>query len=216
MNSCTKDMFESFQISPSNSIHTAAVDYDRIEEMFHFVVKNGLDISHLNNISNDKRKAEWLFIREIICRTVALNEDIVYDEHRKPTFKSSNSFLSISHSNERVAISIDEKHETGIDLQFITDKIVRIKSKFLNSLEQSLTTQNPTELTCYWSIKEALFKIYGKKDAFLKENFEVQEFRFDGTRGTAIGVTRANGSEKVQPMEIRKLENYVIAYSVNY
>ena len=37
-------MFESFQISPSNSIHTAAVEYDRMEEMFHFLVKKGLDM----------------------------------------------------------------------------------------------------------------------------------------------------------------------------
>ncbi|MDA9312581.1 4'-phosphopantetheinyl transferase superfamily protein [Vicingaceae bacterium] len=209
-------MFETFQISPSNSIHTAAVEYDRMEEMFHFLVKNEVNMSHLQNISNDKIKAEWLFIREIICKAMATKEDIVYDEHRKPTFKISDSYLSISHSNERVAISIDKKYETGIDLQFITDKIVRIKSKFLNSIEQSLTSQNPTELTCYWSIKEALFKIYGKKDAFLKENFEVQQFKFDGTKGSAIGVTRAAGKEKIQPMEFRKMENYVMAYSVNY
>ena len=209
-------MFETFQISPSNSIHTAAVEYDRMEEMFHFLVKNEVNMSHLQNISNDKIKAEWLFIREIICKAMATKEDIVYDEYRKPTFKISDSYLSISHSNERVAISIDKKYETGIDLQFITDKIVRIKSKFLNSIEQSLTSQNPTELTCYWSIKEALFKIYGKKDAFLKENFEVQQFKFDGTKGSAIGVTRAAGKEKIQPMEFRKMENYVMAYSVNY
>jgi len=209
-------MFESFQISPSNSIHTAAVEYDRMEEMFHFLVKKGLDMSHLQNISNDKRKAEWLFIREIICKTMPAKEDIIYDEHRKPTFKLSDSFLSISHSNERVAISIDEKYETGVDLQFITDKIVRIKSKFLNETEQRLTEQNPTELTCYWSIKEALFKIYGKKDAFLKENFEVQAFKFDGSMGSAIGITRTREKEKVQQMEFRKLGNYVMAYSVNY
>lgn len=209
-------MFESFQISPSNSIHTAAVEYDRIEEMFQLLVQNGVDMKHLQNISNDKRKAEWLFIREIICKTMGANEDIVYDDHRKPTFKVSDSFLSISHSNERVAISIDQKYETGIDLQFVTDKIVRIKSKFLNSLEQSRTSQNPTELTCYWSVKEALFKIYGKKDAFLKENFEVQEFKFDGSKGSAVGVTRASGREKIQPMEFTKLGNYVMAYSVNY
>ncbi|MFT6166053.1 MAG: phosphopantetheinyl transferase (holo-ACP synthase) [Vicingaceae bacterium] len=209
-------MFESFQISPSNSIHTAAVEYDRMDEMFRFLVKNGFDMSHLSFISNDKRKAEWLFIREIICKTMASKEDIIYDEHRKPTFKNSTCFLSISHSNERVAISIDKKYETGIDLQFITDKIKRIKSKFLNDFEQSITSQSPTELTCYWSIKEALFKIYGKKDAFLKENFEVQDFKFNGIMGSAIGITRANGKEKVQPMEFRKLNNYVMAYSVNY
>ena len=209
-------MFESFKISSSNSIHTAAVEYGRMDEMFHFITLNEIDMSYLNFITNDKRKAEWMFIREIICKTMSLKEDIVYDEHRKPSFKNSNFFLSISHSNERVAISIDEKHKTGIDVQFITEKIQRIKSKFLNENEQSRVSQNPAELTCYWSIKEALFKIYGKKDAFLKENFEVQEFKFNGEQGSALGITRANGKESSQLMEFRKLGNYMMAYSVNY
>jgi len=209
-------MFESFQITPSNSIHTATVEYDRLGQMFHFLSKNEIDMSYLSQITNDKRKAEWMFIREIICKTMSSCEDIVYDEHRKPTFKHSSFFLSISHSNERVAISINETHETGIDLQFITEKIQRIKSKFLNKEEQSNVGQDPTELTCYWSIKEALFKIYGKKDVFLKENFEVQEFEFDGNKGSAIGLTKTNGKESFQSMEFRKLGNYMLAYSVNY
>jgi len=209
-------MFESIQISPSNSIHTATVDYSRIDEMFQFLTSTTIDLTHLENITNEKRKAEWMFIREIICKTMPQCEDIVYDEHRKPTFKESDYYLSISHSNDRVAISIDKKYQTGIDLQFITDKIIRIKPKFLNEVEQSLTEKDPTELTCYWCIKEALFKIYGKKDAFLKENFNVQEFKFDGNKGSAIGVTEINDHYSLQPMEFRKLNNYILAYSVNY
>ena len=103
-------------------------------------------------------------------------EDVYYDSYGKPHFKNSKNFLSISHSNEMVAVSIDQKATTGIDIQWITDKIIRIKEKFLNPKEQQITSNDPLELTYYWSIKEALFKIYGKKDAFLKENFELIAF----------------------------------------
>lgn len=209
-------MFESIQISPSNSIHTAKVEYHRSDEMFRFLKSKRINMSHLENLSNEARRAEWMFIREIVCKTMPSNEDILYDEHRKPSFKESSHYLSISHSKDRVAISIDKKYETGIDLQFITDKIIRIKSKFLNEVEHSATEVNPTELTCYWSIKEALFKIYGKKDAFLKENFEVREFNFDGNKGSAIGITQVDDYYSMQPMEFIKLDNYVLAYSVNY
>jgi 4'-phosphopantetheinyl transferase len=209
-------MFESLNISPTYKIHTAAVEYDRSDEMFHYLKGKKINMSHLDNVTNEKRKAEWMFIREIICRTMPHSEDIVYDLHRKPSFKNSANFLSISHSSERVAVAINEVHATGIDLQYITPKILRIKSKFLNEEEQSKITDDSIELTCYWCIKEALFKIYGKKDAFLKENFEVQNYSFDGSRGRAIGITRANGQETVQAMELRKLGKYMMAYSVNY
>ena len=209
-------MFESHKISPTYKIYTAAVEYDRSDEMFHYLTGEKINMSHLDNVTNEKRKAEWMFIREIICKTMPHAEDIVYDQHRKPSFKNSNNFLSISHSNERVAVAINEDNATGIDLQYITTKILRIKSKFLNEREQSRITDDSTELTCYWCIKEALFKIYGKKDAFLKENFEVQNYSFDGRRGKAMGITRANGQETIQAMELRKLGKYMMAYSVNY
>jgi len=209
-------MFESLKISPTYKIHTTAVKYDRSDEMFHYLKGKKINMSHLDNVTNEKRKAEWMFIREIICKTMPHAEDIVYDQHRKPSFKNSNNFLSISHSHERIAVAINEANATGIDLQYITPKILRIKSKFLNEREQSKITDDSIELTCYWCIKEALFKIYGKKDAFLKENFEVQNYSFDGRRGKAIGITRTNGEETMQAMELRKLEKYIMAYSVNY
>ena len=209
-------MFESLKISPTYKIYTTAVKYDRSDEMFHYLQGKKINLSHLDNVTNEKRKAEWMFIREIICKTMPHAEDIVYDQHRKPSFKNSNNFLSISHSNERIAVAINEANATGIDLQYITPKILGIKSKFLNEREQSKITDDSIELTCYWCIKEALFKIYGKKNAFLKENFEVQNYSFDGRRGKAIGITRINGEETMQAMELRKLGKYIMAYSVNY
>lgn len=209
-------MFQSFQITSSHTIHTSAVEYDRSDEMFQYLKNLNLNLNHLQNIKNNKRRAEWLFIREIMSKNMPHGEDIIYNEHRKPRFKNSTHFLSISHSNERVAISINENQETGIDLQYITDKILRIKSKFLNEKEQLRVDNDPLRLTCYWSIKEALFKIYGKKDAYLKDNFEIIDFQFGNNVGTATGLTRIGNFSAKHKIELRKLDNYIIAYNVNY
>ena len=209
-------MFQTFQITPKHAIHTAAVEYNRTEEMHDYLSKLGLNLNHLQNIKNLKRRAEWLFIREIMIKNMPKGEDIIYDEHRKPRFKNSSNYLSISHSNERVALSINEERETGIDLQFITDKILRIRDKFLNDAELKRTNNNSLELTCHWCIKEALFKIYGKKDAFLRENFEIVDFNFKNNFGIAKGLTRIGGFQSEHKMELRKLGDYMMAYNVNY
>ncbi len=215
-NSKNKDMFESLQITPTHSIYTGSVMYDRSEEMHRYLQQLNLNLTHLQQIKNKKRRAEWMFIREVMSKNMPKGEDIIYDEHRKPFFKNSTHYLSISHSNEKIAISVNEKHETGVDLQYITDKIIRIKSKFLNEFELERVSDDPLQLTCHWCIKEALFKIYGKKDAFLKENFEVKDFTFEDNFGTATGITKVGNYFTEQKMELRKLDNYMMAYSVNY
>jgi len=143
-------------------------------------------------------------------------EDICYTSHRKPYFKNASAHLSISHSFERVAVCIHEDKNIGVDLQLISEKILRIKEKFLNSLELVKAKNEPTELTAYWSIKEALFKIYGKQDAFLKPNFEIKNFNFDGKVGSAKGIIRVNSFYEEHHMEFRKMDNYMLAYSANY
>ena len=86
--------------------------------------------------------------------------DIEYDNQRKPHLLNCTQHLSISHSHHKVAISIDEKAITGIDIQIISPKIIRIKEKFLNPLEISIITDfSAKNLSLYWSVKEALFKV---------------------------------------------------------
>ena len=115
-----------------------------------------------------------------------------------------------------VAISIDQNHSTGIDIQFITEKIVNIKHKFLNDREQKYTSNDPLLLTYYWSIKEALFKVYGKKDAFLKNNFEVKDLAVNSDGGTAKGLINCNNYSSEHQLRLKRLGDYVMAYTVNY
>lgn len=71
-------------------------------------------------------------------------------------------FFSISHSGGLVAALISDK-KCGIDWQVFTDKISRIRSKFLNEteLEQAENSAEPDFLNIAWGAKESLFKAWG-------------------------------------------------------
>ena len=203
-------------VSPTHQVAFSEVNYNNESELFNELLASKIDLSDLKKIKNLARKIEWMTIRSMLHSIHSKEDDIVYNQNGKPSFKKSSTNLSISHSKKMVAISIDQLHATGIDIQFIIDKIVTIKQKFLNDVEQKATSNDPLVLTYYWSIKEALFKVYGKKDAFLKNNFEVKELVINADGGTAIGAISCNNHYSEHQLRVKRLGDYVMAYTVNY
>jgi len=203
------------EVSNIHKIAYATVNYNNSQELFEELKKNKIKLNQLLEFTNEKRKAEWMTIRYLLLQIHDELDDIIYDKHGKPHFINSNSQLSISHSHDMVAVSIHEKNACGIDIQLISNKIIRIKQKFLNINEQSETKNDPEELTIYWSCKEALFKIYGKKDAYLKENMSISDVQFNGTSGIAKGHIHIKQHHSNHKIGLLKLENYMMAYVVN-
>ena len=203
------------KLSDSHSIAYARINYAQEQEMIKNLQNHKLDLSKLENISSDRRRIEWISIRQAALTLLGQSDDIIYDEHDKPHFLNCSHHLSISHSKDMIAISIDKRFNTGIDIQWISPKIVRLKHKFLNSKEQGRSSDDPVELSYYWSIKEALFKVYGKKDAFLKDNFEVDILSKKTDEGIAVGKICTHDLTKELNVRFKQIEDYVLAYVVN-
>ena len=92
------------------------------------------DDKNLLKIRKGKNSKEYF----LAVRKLLENEDpeltIEYDLKGKP-FLNKQKGISISHSNEIVAIGISNEIDFGIDIQYKTDKIFKIKSKFLSKNE---------------------------------------------------------------------------------
>lgn len=202
-------------ISTHHKVVYAQVDYNLENELFLKLKKNNINLGKIDEMRNIRRKLEWMSIRSILLDVHSAEDDVNYDKEGKPHFVRSNDRLSISHSHEMVAVSIHKKSITGIDIQLISDKIINIKSKFLNETEQKKTGNDPLELSCYWSIKEALFKVYGKNDIFLKANIEVSELQAHHDHWKATGIINCNQHYSTHQLHVKRIGKYVLAYTVN-
>ncbi len=208
--------YEIIQVNTHHKVVYANVNYKAKEELFSILKNHVVQLDKLQQIKNERRQIEWMSIRVLLIKHLEGFCDIHYNEHHKPFLKNCSQHLSLSHSHHKVAISIDEKANTGIDIQHVTDKIMNIKKKFLNEEElQRSNTNSALELTLYWSIKEALFKVYGKNDIFLKGNILVEELQFNGKNGTAKGSIIAPNYSSQHFLELKLIDNYVLAYVVN-
>ncbi len=101
---------------------------------------------------------------------------------RKPFLPQDEYHFSISHCGNYAAAVVSSNRRVGIDVEMVTQRVERIKNKFLNiqelnSLSFCNTYLNEIEkLTVLWSAKEAMFKWWGRGDVDFREVMRTQPF----------------------------------------
>lgn len=147
----------------------------------HLININMLDMNDLSVLKDheyerfmamkaNKRRKEYLGAR-ILLNEIAPSCTIEYKQTGKP--KISTSLISISHSNQYVAIGLNHSYDIGIDLQKIKPKIGNIKDKFLSDEELKNFEHSPETLTDLWCIKEACYKLFDEGELNFKEDIHI-------------------------------------------
>jgi len=133
-------------------------------------------------IKNEKKRMEHIAGRFLLMH---LKEDfpiltIKPDAHDKPRIENNQYHFSISHSWPYVAVAVNSKEDTGIDIQTIRQGIQNIQHKFLSASEQQLFNNDTTLLTLAWSAKEAVYKWNGKRGIEFIEDLPIVLFEKNG------------------------------------
>ena len=113
-------------------------------------------------------------LQQLACRALLreLDPDFPFqsyslDPHGKPYLSNGYCHFNLSHTSDAVAAIISYDSSVGIDLERINDRIIRVQKKFLNADElRFIESQDPAHQTSFstlfWSIKEALYKWWGR------------------------------------------------------
>ena len=164
-----------------------------------------------------RRKLEWLAARWLLHlmsgrldRTACLK-----DPYGKPYLVDSSYHISMSHSNNRVAVIASPK-VVGIDIQKIVPKIKRIAHKFMSKKErESLYGQRDVEfMHLYWGAKECLYKGYGRKDLDFKKHLLVQSFPRSGRTGKTTGCIVKSDYRAEYDIYYEIKDSYVLVYAI--
>jgi 4'-phosphopantetheinyl transferase len=137
-----------------------------------------------------------------------------YTPRGKPFLKGSDYHISISHSHDKLVIIADAKTPTGVDIELVTDKVVRIRSKFLNREELRSAGTNVEKLIIYWACKEALYKINDLEKIDFVAHLKVEDFELN-EQGLLTGEIRVEHFHKKYLLKYEKLEDYMLVYILN-
>ena len=158
-----------------------------------------------SNHTSEKRKKEHLTSR-LIVNEICPTKTIIYNEVGAPELDNG-KHISISHSKQLVAIILSDK-KTGLDIEKISEKSLRLASKFVS--EKNLIKLNKEKATLIWCIKEAIYKWHQKGGVDFIKDIVIPEF-FAKEHGTVTAYFR----KKELNLNYLKINKHYLVYVCN-
>ena len=164
---------------------------------------------------NDGRKLEFLAIRALMYEMLRVNGaskgllshagDFTHNGQGKPLFRGYH--VSISHTKGYAALILSKKSEVAVDIEYMSDRVERIASKFLRKDERA---DSLDAKLVHWCAKETVFKL------FSEENLLFEEMRvkpFDTMTDWACDVENLK-SGKTARVDFELAMDFVLTYSM--
>lgn len=154
--------------------------------------------------------------KELLCSRILLQKKIpkshIHYSDRRPFLTGSNKNISISNSKDLVIINLKEKDsKAGVDVQFFSDTVLRVKQKFLHQEETNIFDINDIEiLNTIWSAKETLYKAYSKDKLEFKKNLICKEIRDNKIFGLILKET-----PKTFELGLYRTNEFVLTWFIN-
>ena len=127
-------------------------------------------------LKSEKKIIERLAVRVLIKEMTGEEIKLHYYPSGRPYLKDRNQNISISHTNAYVAVVLSSKKYAGIDIQYITDKVLRVRQHFVSE-EECIDPKNEVmHLLLHWSAKETIYKALGTPGVDLLKELYIHPF----------------------------------------
>jgi len=141
------------------------------------IKKYGID----PELINSKRKLQTELYKYLVAEyyNVPLNM-ILKSKFNKPYVKGKKGYISISHTNDLIAIIYSNNNSVGIDIELISDRVLKIAHKFIHKDEEKLTLKGRSKIPTLilWCAKEAMYKIFEKRTLSFTNNIRLLNYDF--------------------------------------
>lgn len=164
---------------------------------------------------NDGRKLEFLAIRALMNEMLRVNGaskgllshagDFTHNGQGKPLFRGYH--VSISHTKGYAALILSKKSEVAVDIEYMSDRVERIASKFLRKDERA---DSLDAKLVHWCAKETVFKLFSEEN-LLFEDMRVKPF--DTMADWACDVENLK-SGKTARVDFELAMDFVLTYSM--
>ena len=149
------------------------------EELLRQSAQQEAYLPFLNQRRSETRKSEWLAVRLLLKELTGTETTVLYRDSGAPYLPDSSLHISISHTKGFAAVLLSPDKPVGVDIEYCSERIHRIKSRFLSEDEWNVLGKNPTtnELLVCWSAKETVFKMMEQKTADLQNDIHIIDFK---------------------------------------
>lgn len=178
--------------------------------------ENEHDAAYMSGISHGGRRRQTLasrmLVRHLLESRGGRYAGIVKNQAGKPCLAGSGWHVSVSHTDRYAAVMLHPTRAVGIDIEPVSEKLVRIAPRVLSEAEWRDADGNLEKLCACWCAKEALYKLHGHRQLAFREQIRLQSFEMR-EHGTLFGEILTGRYQAGFTVFYRKLPNFIMAYS---
>lgn len=153
--------------------------------------------------------ASRLSIRAL-CQKLEIDFDgIKKDIHGKPYLVNSDWQMSITHSKSFMGVVLHPSQCVGIDIERPQSKMWRIAKRIFSSTELAMIGDDLETLSIFWSIKEALYKLYGRRGTDFRKNLLIERNGMNW-----VGAIQMPDHQSHHEIMVEQLEEYLMVIAV--
>lgn len=168
----------------------------------------------INKIGSNRRALELLTSRIMLLELLGRAITILNQEDGKPYLDDNSYHISISHTKGYVAILLHESYSVGIDIETISNRIVKIADRFISENEYINPEHKTLHLLLHWSTKECLFKIINEQGVDFKKQLHVTPFEPNAS-GTILAQESKTEAKQTFKLNYEVHPSYVLTWVID-
>lgn len=171
----------------------------------------------LQQIKTEKRRREWLASRVLLKELAGLELLIAYHEDGAPYLPDSSFSLSISHTNGYAAVLLQKHGPAGIDIEYQSGRVLKIRSRFMSSEEDGSVCSDEHEveyLLIHWCAKEALYKMIRQRDVDFIEHLHITPFKYATSGDINVYETRTHLQQSYM-LRYAVYPEFILVYNIS-
>ena len=174
------------------------------------------ELEEISYIRNESLRKQKLAVRALID---VMFEDKVYLSHHdngKPYIENCATNISITHTENYVAVILSETEDVGIDIESLGRDFSAVEKKALSEdeIDDLDDDRRNEQLAIYWCAKEAIYKMQSQPDVDFAEQIEISRFRPKEDGELEATFIDKDGYEEDMDLEYMTFDGHVLVWVV--
>lgn len=174
------------------------------------------EMEEISFIKSESLRKQRLAVRALLNELFGEKVYLAHHDNGKPYIENDSINISITHTENYVAVILDQNDEVGIDIESLDRDFSAVEKKALSEdeiddLEDDKQEKNE-QLAIYWCAKEAIFKKISKYHVDFAEQIEIERFRSDDEGELEATFIHEDGYEEEFELQYITFDRHVLVW----
>ena len=176
------------------------------------------ELEEISLFRSESQRRQKLAVRALLNELFEEKMYLNHHDNGKPYLENCATNISITHTDNYVAIITHEEEEVGIDIESLERDFSAVEKKALSEdeiddLEDNSSNKNE-QLAIYWCAKEAIYKRMSQNRVIYAEQIEVEKFRPKGEGELEATFIHKDEHEEEFDLEYKMFDRHVLVWLV--